>query len=134
MSTIWIPETLGCTGLELYANRCGLLHTYSSASKLSRKNKAKKIAFAFGMAQADSLREIIAVRKIDNCAAFHFDTFVGQIVNGFHRFFDELEHDTARACVVVRNGQRLYKMVSIPELDEAVEMLRRLEDHAKELG
>jgi hypothetical protein len=40
------PEKLlGCSALDLYAARCGVLHTYSSASDLDRDGKARQLIY-----------------------------------------------------------------------------------------
>src|SRR5437870_4084436 len=36
-------KPLGCTALDLYGARCGILHTFTSDSDLSRQGKARRI-------------------------------------------------------------------------------------------
>jgi hypothetical protein len=38
-------KRLGCTSLDLYAARCGVLHTYSAESDLERKGKARRLVY-----------------------------------------------------------------------------------------
>lgn len=41
------PEkTLGCTAIELYGARCGVIHTLSSDSKESKKGIIRKVFYA----------------------------------------------------------------------------------------
>jgi len=50
--TRWVDEyllkavSLPCTSLELYAARCGILHTLTPESDLSRKGKAREVGYA----------------------------------------------------------------------------------------
>lgn len=40
------PETkLGCTALDLYAARCGVLHSYSAESKLGREGRVRRLIY-----------------------------------------------------------------------------------------
>jgi hypothetical protein len=39
------PNLLHCTAIDLYAARCGVLHTYSAESDLTRIGKAKKLIY-----------------------------------------------------------------------------------------
>jgi hypothetical protein len=39
-------KPLTCTALELYAARCGLLHTFTPDSRLSSEGKARRICYA----------------------------------------------------------------------------------------
>lgn len=61
--TRWVDEyllkviSLPCTSLELYAARCGILHTLTSESNLSRKGKAREILYSWGIAKELALQE-----------------------------------------------------------------------------
>lgn len=48
-------SSLDCTALELYGARCGLLHSYSSQSALSRSGQVREILHARGPRQAIDL-------------------------------------------------------------------------------
>ena len=41
-------QRFGVSGLDLYAARCGVLHTYTMDSRLSTEGKAKRILYAWG--------------------------------------------------------------------------------------
>ena len=47
---------LKCTAEELYAARCGVLHTLTPNSTLSEKKGVKRIAYAWGKAKHEGLR------------------------------------------------------------------------------
>lgn len=42
---------------DLYAARCGIVHAFSAESNLSRMGRAKKIVYAWGTANVDTLRQ-----------------------------------------------------------------------------
>jgi hypothetical protein len=60
----WVEENMlkarpmPCTALELYAARCGILHTFTPDSDLSRKGGARKLNYAWGHASTDDLAKI----------------------------------------------------------------------------
>ena len=45
-------ETLGVRGIDLYAARCGVVHSYRISSRLYRRAKANRIAYAWGRKEA----------------------------------------------------------------------------------
>jgi hypothetical protein len=57
----WIDENLlkshplPCTALELYAARCGVVHTFTAESDLSRRGSARRVIYAWGNAKAEDL-------------------------------------------------------------------------------
>jgi hypothetical protein len=57
----WVDENmlkarpLPCTALEIYAARCGMLHTFTPDSDLSRSGGIRKINYAWGNSTAECL-------------------------------------------------------------------------------
>src|ERR1700736_5152787 len=59
VDTYMLPnDALQFSALDLYAARCGIIHSFSAESDLSRKGQAKKIVYAWGTASVDSLRQV----------------------------------------------------------------------------
>jgi hypothetical protein len=52
--------SLDCTALELYAARCGILHSMTAESDLSRSGQARAIYYGWGDANSDELNSAIA--------------------------------------------------------------------------
>ena len=50
-------RSLSCTAMDLYAARCGILHTFTPDSRLYREGKARMIAYAWGTADVNSLEK-----------------------------------------------------------------------------
>ena len=48
-----------CTALELYAARCGILHTFTADSDLSRKQGVCRIIYAWGNARNEDLSKVV---------------------------------------------------------------------------
>ena len=50
---------LNCTAEELYAARCGVIHTMTSDSRLHQRNPLRRIVYAWGKAQSAALQSRI---------------------------------------------------------------------------
>lgn len=57
-----------CTALELYAARCGILHTFTADSDLSRKGSVRRIIYAWGSSKAEDLAEVTKALGRDEVA------------------------------------------------------------------
>ena len=88
---------LACTALELYAARCGILHTMTAESDLSRSGQARAIYYGWGDANSDDLNSAIAASgNKDKIVVLNVeqlrDAFLVAIVN----WADEVRRDSAR--------------------------------------
>ena len=81
---------LGVNGLDLYAARCGVVHTYSPDSKLSRDGKAKRIMYAWGNKKPDDQNALL--KKLGYSEVFvKLETLYDVFVQGLVSFGDYLE-------------------------------------------
>jgi hypothetical protein len=64
---------LGCTGVELYAARCGVLHTFTSDSDLSRSARARRIYYAWGTAKISDLQAVLDRSGTGDAVAVHVE-------------------------------------------------------------
>lgn len=51
---------LGVSGRDLYAARCGVVHSYTFNSRLSRNQEARRIIYAWGCATTDKPNAILS--------------------------------------------------------------------------
>lgn len=93
-----LPGThLACSAEDLYAARCGLLHTYVSESRRSRNGKGKQIWYAWGDASAEELQAIIDVADVPPAVAVHVDDLSAAFRLGIERFKQSTLDDSERA-------------------------------------
>jgi hypothetical protein len=93
-----LPGThLACNAEDLYAARCGLLHTYIAESRRSRKGKARQIWYSWGDASADELQAIIDVADVPPAVAVHVDDLSAAFRLGIERFKQSTLDDSERA-------------------------------------
>ncbi len=80
------------TAIDLYAARCGVLHAFSPDSDLFKEGKARRIAYSWGTASVDKLRDSISTTSHD-LAAVHLNSFVRAFMSGIADFMDDLAVD-----------------------------------------
>ena len=80
------------TAIDLYAARCGVLHAFSPNSDLFKNGKARRIAYSWGTANVDKLRDSIRT-TLHDLAALHLNTFVRAFMSGIADFMDDLGAD-----------------------------------------
>jgi len=81
-------SNLECNAVDLWAARCGIIHTSSFSSKKSREGKAREIYYAWGNKRVEDLKKIILFYKED-AVAIHID----DLFNAFKKGIDEFKTD-----------------------------------------
>jgi hypothetical protein len=100
-------KQLSCTATDLYAARCGLLHTFTPNSKLSNDRRARRICYAWGNSRAEDLqRTINLANKGTEYVAVKVEELFTAWLGGVSAFIDELESDTARSVRVAAKAPR----------------------------
>jgi len=81
-------SNLECNAVDLWAARCGIIHTSSFSLKKSREGKAREIYYAWGNKRVEDLKKIILFYKED-AVAIHID----DLFNAFKKGIDEFRTD-----------------------------------------
>jgi hypothetical protein len=82
-----LPDSdLFCVGIDLYAARCSLLHSYTAKSRLSRNRKASVISYAWGAASEDDLQRALAGADIQDVKVVHVEKLFSALKVGIRRF------------------------------------------------
>jgi hypothetical protein len=108
-------ERLRCTPTELWAARCGVIHTLSADSDLSRRGKARRVEYAYGAASADELQGVLPMVGVKD-VAIHVDTFLELARDGVAHFFSEVKTDPDRLRRVSGNAARCLSNLTIKEI------------------
>lgn len=102
-SYLFKARHLPCTALELYAARCGILHTFTSRSKLSKAGKVREIVYAWGNSKAEDLQK--AAELIGRpYVAVQVRELVDGFRNGLATYLDEIDKDSARQSAVAQRA------------------------------
>lgn len=85
---------LTCAAMDLYAARCGLLHTFTPNSQLSSDKKARRICYSWGKSRGEDLqRSIDLANKVDEYVAVKVEELFAAWCEGVLIFTAELESD-----------------------------------------
>jgi hypothetical protein len=102
-------QDLKCTSLDLYAARCGLLHTFTSDSQLSSSGKARVIYYAWGKAKANDLQRTIDLQnKSNGLVAVHIDELYQAWKSGLALFVEDLDKDPDRKTRVLTKAKKFF--------------------------
>jgi hypothetical protein len=89
---------LACTAEELYGARCGLLHSMTGESRLSRQRGVRFISYAHGDQSAEAFNKAAAATgHSGSTTCVHLDALQRALVNGVSTFLDEAATDKTSA-------------------------------------
>ena len=112
-------KALRCTSLELYAARCGLLHTFTADSKLSSQRMARRIVYAWGRASTGDLqRTIDVISKSQEYVAVHANDLHEAWRLGVGQFVEDLEKDLSRKTRVYRKANRFFTEIGLERMSD----------------
>ena len=117
-------KPLQCTSLDLYAARCGLLHTFIADSQLSSSGKARRIFYAWGTASVQDLqRTIDFTNKSKKYVAVHVNDLYEALHLGLIRFSEELEKDPDRKVMVYKKADKFFDDFSLEAMSDVLTVI-----------
>jgi hypothetical protein len=118
-----------CPGIEIYAARCGLLHSRTAESRLSRGGRARMVLLAWDNAKASKLTTAIRMaRKGREAVVVHLDDLVSAYQNATSAFLSEIENDAALRSRVEIRAQKLFAHQPSDQWDAGVRRRARARD------
>jgi len=90
---------LDCTPEDLWGARCGIVHTYTTASDQSRMGRAKEVVYSWGTASAADLAAMVQATGRDY-AAIHIDDLVASFRSAVSTFLFEIAAEKSRLPAV----------------------------------
>jgi len=87
------------TALELYAARCGILHALSSDSDLSRSGSARRIFYAWGDKDVETLKT--ALQDEPEAVAVHLDDLFIALTKGVEKFWASCPLNSERERLIL---------------------------------
>ena len=110
---IVFPGEEQLTGIDLYGARCGLLHTYSAHSKLSREGDCRHLVFIHQSTGAP----VIPHRGARKYVLVSISALVDALFAGIDRFLPQLFADSSRAAVAEERLGKLMLYEEVPKSD-----------------
>lgn len=107
-------SSVGATPLDLYAARCGVLHTATPNSDLSSQGKAKEIAWTRVGKHKDALdflRKDLR-KRTQNHLLIDIDMLRNCIVAAFGRYLDALKKNGDLQRRLLAHGDRIFTITS----------------------
>jgi len=103
---------LSCTAEELYAARCGVLHTMTGDADLHAKKPLRRIAYAWGGADARDLAgEVSEAGLSDKLVAIHLTDLTEGLRLGVASFLEEALADPVMAGRLEMRSRRFFTNV-----------------------
>jgi hypothetical protein len=117
-----VKGKLDCTAEELYAARCGVLHTLTPNSALSEKKGVRKIAYAWGTAKREMLEESIAFVSMNNrIASVHLEDLYWSFREGFADYIEHvLSNNEKREGFLLKSGQH-FANFSVEQIEKLLQ-------------
>lgn len=101
---------LGCTPEDLYAARCGLLHSSAAESKLSREKHASELWYATSPHSVPG-NQAFAQRVGASAKVLYFTALLTAFSQGVMHFSDELSSDETRRRETAERIRRWLRFV-----------------------
>ena len=117
---LWLlrAKPLRCTSTDLYAARCGILHTFTSDSDFSVSGRARRICYASGVRTSQDLQaRLDALGRVD-CIALHFDELFVGFRLGLADYFEHALSDPAESAQLARKAERYFTAITGDEADQ----------------
>jgi hypothetical protein len=122
-------EDSDVTADELYGARCGLIHTLSAESEMSRKKKARQVVYAWGSSDVSTLKKMIDIGNMTGYVAVKVETLVNNSKIGIERFLGECTKEPEKAKAIQERAKKLFRHMSKSEAQKLIEwgdsMLKR---------
>ena len=114
-------KPLACNAIDLYAARCGLLHTFTPDSQLSADGKARRLCYAWGTAKVQDIQRIIDVTNNGQIyAAVHVDELYEALKLGLLAFVDDIENDQPRNARVMAKAKKFFSEWNVESVEELI--------------
>ncbi len=118
VSTWLLPELMPfaptVTPTDLYAARCGVLHTLTGDSDLSTAGQARRFVYAWGTAKASELEAIIREANQPSHVAMHYNDLHTALVRATERFLESANNDPALLARFDRAAAKHYMNIDAP--------------------
>lgn len=117
-------KQLPCTSLDLYAARCGLLHTFTPDSRLSATGEARRLCYAWGNSRTQDLQRTINwVSGHERLVAVHISDLYEAWRLGVKLFVEEIDSDSNRKQAVYEKADKFFSDLSPGIVQEVLKTL-----------
>ncbi|MFZ5789737.1 MAG: hypothetical protein ACOY3L_03465 [Pseudomonadota bacterium] len=98
---------LGVSGLDLYAARCGLLHTYTPDSKLSEQGRARPLFYSWGNKMPHEPTMLLRHLGFSE-VMIKIETLFEAYAEGVAAFTEAMDRDAVLKDLVLKRSKKLF--------------------------
>jgi hypothetical protein len=91
---------LHCSAIELYAARCGIVHTFTSRSSFSKKGKARSIYYAWGIADVADFEKASKILGRADIVMIHVRDLIDAFRQAVVNYLDEIDAQPHRGQAI----------------------------------
>jgi hypothetical protein len=120
----WVyPYTrLPCTPTELYAARCGVLHTLTSKADLNARKNVRQVAYAWGPAKLSTLQSSVEVINRPEIVGVHINELLDAVKEGIARTIEASETDSDLAARLTQAASLHFSEMPKQMLEKLIEL------------
>ena len=106
------------TATDLYGARCGVLHTLTGKSDLSEKGAAREVAYAWGTAEVEVLRAVMAEAELPRqLVALHYQGLLRSLRHAVLDFVASADNDPQLAAALEAANAKHYTNIPSNQRD-----------------
>jgi hypothetical protein len=102
-----------CTSMDLYSARCGLLHSMSYESNLTRKRDAKNIMYTGGKLKGFDFKSVLRSLGKDD-VVINIDDFCISFRKGLKEFIQEITADDKKLALMLERAKNMFVSTKTP--------------------
>jgi hypothetical protein len=102
-----------CHAIDLYSARCGLLHSMSYESNLTRDKVAKGIMYAWGNASANVLERVVEEMQKD-LIVLHINDMEKALRIGLENFLKDISSDEEKLKLITIRAGKMFTNIQLP--------------------
>ena len=120
----WITPTgnLTCTATELYAARCGVLHTLTSKAELNTVKSVRQVVYCWGPATIDTLQKSLEVIDRTDVVGLHINDLLEAVKSGMADTFYAAETDPALQLRLEEAAALHFSELPVNSLEKLMEL------------
>jgi hypothetical protein len=101
-------SSLECSGLDLYAARCGILHTYTAVSDLSNGNEAAELHYYLGSINKEKYQKIIDSKYPNKVVIVSLENLDKAFKTGYFSFMEDIKKEPQKESLVYERARHFF--------------------------
>lgn len=105
-------KNFSCSAEDLYSARCGILHSYTAYSRMTRNGEAKQLWYSWGNTDFKKFEEIIKISKYRELAKpIQIEKLIETLNEGIINFANHIENNPDLEIIVFERAEQLFSEI-----------------------